>query len=275
MAVRRNRDGQGLSLFADMLREARHKAGLSSDDLGDKLGYAGATIRSVESGHRVPKPDLAKRADEFFGYPGFFEMVEARLRDLPFPASYRPFVPYERAARVLRIFEHVLIPGLLQTPEYAREVLSKKPHTTEDEIENLLAARLARQETLTRDEPPLLYALLDEAVLNRPIGSADVMHGQLMHLADLATWRNISIQVIPYDAGGHIGLLGAFVIAEADDMSSVAFLENAADGQTVEDTDRVAQIVACFDALRGDALTVAASRDLILKVAEERWTGKN
>jgi transcriptional regulator with XRE-family HTH domain len=257
-----------------MLREARHKAGLSSDDLGDKLGYAGATIRSVESGHRVPKPDLAKRADEFFGYPGFFEMVEARLRDLPFPASYRPFVPYERAARVLRIFEHVLIPGLLQTPDYARAVLSKKPHTTDDEIENLLAARLARQEILTRDDL-LAYALLDEAVINRPIGSADVMHAQLMHLSDLATSRNITIQVIPYDAGGHIGLLGAFVIAEAADMSSVAFLESAADGQTVEDTDRVAQIVACFDALRGDTLTVAASRELILKVAEERWTGKN
>ena len=219
----------------------------------------------------MPKPDLARRADAFFGYPGFFEMVEARLRDLPFPASYRPFVPYERTARVLRIFEHVLIPGLLQTPEYAGAVLGKKPHATGDEIEELLAARLARQETLTRDDPPLVYALLDEAVLNRPIGSAGVMHAQLMHLADLATWRNISVQVIPYSAGGHIGLLGAFVIAEAADMSSVAFLESTADGQTVEDTDRVAQIVACFDALRGDALTVAASRDLIVKVAEERW----
>jgi uncharacterized protein DUF5753 len=93
-----------------------------------------------------------------------------------------------------------------------------------------------------------------------------------MHRADLAAWPTISIQVVPYAAGGHIGLLGAFVIAEAADMSAAAFLENAADGQTVEDTDRVAQVVACFDALRGDALTVAASRELIAKVAEERWT---
>jgi transcriptional regulator with XRE-family HTH domain len=272
MPGRRSKDGQALSLFADMLREARHKAEMTSDDLGDKLGYSGALVRSVESGHRVPKPDFARRADQFFGYPGFFEMVEVRLRDLPFPASYRPFVPYERAARVLRIFEHVLVPGLLQTEEYARAVLGKKPHAGEDEIENLLAARLARQETLTREDRPLVYALVDEAVLNRPIGPAGVMHGQLMHLADLAAWPTISIQVVPYAAGGHIGLLGAFVIAEAADMSAAAFLENAADGQTVEDTDRVAQVVACFDALRGDALTVAASRELIAKVAEERWT---
>src|SRR5271156_5208803 len=103
MAGRRNRDGQALSLFADVLREARHKAGLSSDELGDKLGYSGATIRSVESGHRLPKPVLAKAADAFFGYPKVFELMEERLRDLPFPASYRPFVPYERGARVLRI----------------------------------------------------------------------------------------------------------------------------------------------------------------------------
>ncbi|MGH3226368.1 MAG: helix-turn-helix domain-containing protein [Streptosporangiaceae bacterium] len=272
MAARRSKDGQALSLFADMLREARHNAGLSSDDLGGKLGYSGALIRSVESGHRVPKADLATRADEFFGYPGFFAMVEARLRDLPFPASYRPFVPYERAARVLRIFEHVLVPGLLQTEGYARAVLNKKPHATEDEIENLLAARLARQETLTREDRPLVYALVDEAVLNRPIGSAAEMHGQLMHLADLAAWPTISIQVVPYAAGGHIGLLGAFVIAEAVDMSAAAFLENAADGLTIEDAGRVAQVMACFDALRGDALTVAASRELIVKVAEERWT---
>jgi ribosome-binding protein aMBF1 (putative translation factor) len=74
MAARRNRDGQALSLFADVLREARHKAGLNSDELGDKLGYSGAMVRSVESGHRVPKPDFARRADEFFGYPKVFEM---------------------------------------------------------------------------------------------------------------------------------------------------------------------------------------------------------
>jgi malonyl CoA-acyl carrier protein transacylase len=207
---------------------------------------------------------MAKGLDQFFDYPGFFEMTEERLRDLPFPESYRPFVPYERAARVLRIFEHVLVPGLLQTEDYARAVLRKKPHTTEDELENLLAARLARQETLTRDDPPLLYALLDEAVLHRPISTPDVMHAQVMHLADLATRRNISIQVIPYSAGGHIGLLGAFVIAEAADMSATGYLENAADGQTVEDTDRVAQTVASFDALRGEAVTVGASRDLIV-----------
>lgn len=272
MAGKRTRDGQALSLFAEVLRQARHQAGLSSDELGDKVGYSGATIRSVESGHRVPKPDLATGLDRFFGYPKVFELMEEKLRDLPFPASYRPFLPYERAARVLRIFEPALVTGLLQTPDYARAVLSRRHHTSQEEVENLLAARLGRQEILTRDEPPLVYSVMDESVLHRPVAPAEVMQAQLMRLADLATWPNISIQVVPYGAGGHVGLLGAFTIADMPDMTVAVFLENAADGHTVEDTDRVTQIVARFEALRGEALTVGASRDLILTVSEERWS---
>jgi len=271
MPGRRNRDGAALSLFADVLREARHKAGLSSDELGDKLGYSGAMVRSVESGHRVPQADFARRADEFFEYPGIFAKMEERLRDLPFPASYRPFVPHEKAARVLRIFEPALVTGLFQTPEYPRAVLGKRPHTTAEEVENLLTARLARQEILTRDEPPLVYLVMDEAVLHRPVAAPDVMAARLEHLANLAAWPTISIQVVPYSAGGHIGLLGAFTIAEMGDMSAMVFLENAADGQTVEDHERISQVVAHFDALRGEALPVGASRDLIVKVAEESW----
>ena len=172
---------------------------------------------------------------------------------------------------MLRIFEPALVTGLFQTVDYARAVLGKRPHTTAEEVENLLAARLARQEILTREDPPLVYLVMDEAVLHRPVAAPDVMHAQLEHLADLAGWPNIGIQVVPYGAGGHIGLLGAFTIAEMADMSAMVFLENAADGQTVEDNDRISQVVAHFDALRGEALPVGASRDLIVKVAEERW----
>lgn len=271
MPPRRNRDAAALALFAKVFRKAHEKSGLNSDELGAKLGYSGATIRSIESGHRAPSADFAKNADEFFGYAGVFTEMEERLRDLPFPESYRPFVPHEKEARVLRISEHVLVTGLFQTEAYARAVLGKRPNASSDEIENMLVLRLARQEILTREDPPLIYAVFDEAVLNRPVGTAEVMHEQLMHLADLAAWPNISIQVVPYSVGGHIGLLGAFTIAEKADMSAIVYMDDAGDGQTVADSDRVSQIVARFDALRGEALTVGQSRDLILKVAEERW----
>ena len=116
------------------------------------------------------------------------------------------------------MFEHSLVPGLLQTPGYARAVLATRPNTAEDEIDNLVAARLARQAILTREDPPppLLWALIDEGVLYRPVAPAEVMHDQLMYLVEMSRRPNITIQVLPYSAGGHTGLLGAFTIADLD-----------------------------------------------------------
>lgn len=268
MTDRRNRDGKALSLFAEVLREARHKAGLSSDELGKALGYSGSMIRAVESGHRVPRPDFAKRVDEFFGYPAIFQLMQERLRDLPFPASYRPFVPHERAARTLRIFEHSLVPGLFQTPEYARFVLAKRPHISDDELENLHAARLSRQEILSGEDAPLVYAVLDEAVLHRQVGSADVMRGQLCHLVDLSRRTNMTLQVIPFSVAAHIGLHGGFVIADGPDGDHAVFLDNVAGGQVSENEETVSLVTQRFDALRADALAKDPSRDLIIEMAE-------
>ena len=104
---------------------------------------------------------------------------------------------------------------MLQTPDYARAVLTTRPNTTEDEIDNLVAARLARQASYPDDPPaPLLWALIDEGVLYRPVAPAEVMDDQLMYLAELSRRPNVTIQVVPYSAGGHTGLLGAFVIAD-------------------------------------------------------------
>lgn len=132
----------------------------------------------IETGRRVPSRDLAERLDEVFGPDrGTFARLETGLRDLPYPASFRPFSAYEAGARSLRLFEHVLVPGLLQTADYARAVLSTRPYTSADEIEELVTARLARQALLARADPPLLYVLLDEGVLHRPVGTPEVMAG--------------------------------------------------------------------------------------------------
>jgi hypothetical protein len=93
-----------------------------------------------------------------------------------------------------------------------------------------------------------------------------------MQLVETSKRHNISLQVLPYEAGGHSGLLGAFIIADFDDEPSVAFLETVADGQTVEEPSAVARVALTFDTLRCEALSRAVSRDLIRKVAEERWT---
>lgn len=98
------------------------------------------------------------------------------------------------------------------------------------------------------------------------------MHAQLLRLAELCEAPYVSLQVIPFSAGGHIGLLGAFVIAEMGDLPGIVYLETAADGQTVEDAATVSQVALRFDSLRSEALPRSASQDLIMKVAEDKWT---
>lgn len=178
------------------------------------------------------------------------------------------------ATATLRIFAHSLVPGLLQTEDYARAVPSTKPGATEADIEASVSERLDRQQILTRDDPiaPRLYALLDQGILYRPVASAPVMHEQLTHLVETSRWPHITIQVVPYTAGGHSGLLGAFNIAELPTAQSIVFMEDILGGRVGEDAARVSEVALCFEALRSEALPKTASRDLIAKVAKERWT---
>jgi hypothetical protein len=131
---------------------------------------------------------------------------------------------------------------------------------------------MERQVILDRDDPPLLWVVLDEAALRRQIGTGKVMHGQLVHLAEMSGRPNITVQVIPVGAGGHSGLLGAFVIAELASSTSIVYLETVAGGQIAEEPSVVADVALTFDTLRSEALPRTASRDLVMKVAEEQWT---
>jgi hypothetical protein len=208
----------------------------------------------VEATHRAATRDLAQRLDEFFKLPGTFARLEARQRSVPFPAGFRPFTPFESQATGLRLWEMALVPGLLQTPDYARAVLSTRPNTSEDEVESLVAARLARQEVLSREDPPLVWALLDEYVLHREVGGPQVMADQLAYLAEASRRPNMTIQVVPYSAGPHSGLLGSFAIAEVNGAPPVAYLETGAEGETTEEPSMVAKVALTWDTLRSEAL---------------------
>ena len=261
-----------LVAFAEELRAHRTQAGMSRDELAVKVSYSPSLIAMIETARRSPSRKLAELLDTVFSLPGTFARLEKRLRDAPFPASFRPFVPHEAEASALRWYEHSLIPGLLQTEDYARAVLSTRPNSSEDEIEELVAARMRRQEVLSREDPPLLWFLIDEAVLYREAAPAEIMHAQLVHLVEESRRPNITIQLVPFSAGGHSGLNGAFVIAEVDDSPPVAYLETAAEGETAEDPGVVARLALTFDNLRSKALPDVASRELIMKVAEQKWS---
>jgi transcriptional regulator with XRE-family HTH domain len=268
----RDSDQPALGLFAAELQAARARAGLSREQLAGRLSYSPSLVAMIETRRRVPTADFARRCDEVLGTPGTFGRLQQHVRTAPFPPWFRPFVEYEARAVTLRGFEHVLVPGLLQTAGYARSVLATRPHTTDDQIEERLSARLDRQTILERDQPPALWAVLDEAVLHRDVGGAKVMHDQLLHLATMAGRPGITIQVIPATVGVHSGLEGAFVLMEFADEPTVAYLETVVGGQITEEPSTVGTTSLIFDTLRSEALPWRASRDLITEVAEERWT---
>jgi hypothetical protein len=131
---------------------------------------------------------------------------------------------------------------------------------------------LERQAIVEHADAPQFWHVLDEAVLHRRIGSSKVMHDQLVQLADLAELPKVSVQIVPASVGEHAGLLGAFVIADVEGAASMVYLETAAEGQVTDSPAIVAHVTYRFDSLRSEALPRSASRDLIMKIAEEEWT---
>jgi transcriptional regulator with XRE-family HTH domain len=270
MGGKRDLDKSALALFAEELRAQREQAGWSRDELAVKISYSPSLVSMIESGHRAPSPDFARKCDSAFKSPGTFARQEKRLRDIPFSSGFRPFRPYEDIAVVLRLFEHSLVPGLFQTEAYARSLLERHPNTAPEVVDKWIQDRLARQMILDRDEPPLVWALLDEQVLYREVGGPKTTHDQLVQVTRLASRPNITVQVIP-STSVHVGLNGAFAVADVPGTGPVAYLETAHDGQTMEDPTTGALMIARFDALRTDAHTGNASLELIEKAIEEKW----
>jgi Domain of unknown function (DUF5753) len=188
------------------------------------------------------------------------------------PGWFRPWAEIEAEAVTLYSYEPMLVPGLLQTEEYARAILTVEPGVSEDAVAAHTAARMARQAIVDRADAPQFWYVLDEAVLHRCLTSRKAMHDQLMHLAELAELPKVSIQISPSSTSAHAGLLGAFVIADMEGSPSMVYLETSAEGQVTDSPATVAHTRYRFDSLRSEALPRSASRALILKIAEEECT---
>jgi hypothetical protein len=229
----------------------------------------------VEAGLREPPERFAEGCDRAFPHMGgwFTRFVQqAHKWDGPYPSWFQDWVNAERDALAIRMWQMELAPGLLQTPDYSRELFRAWRHAgTDEELDGLVNARLERQGILDRDTPPELWVVLDEAVLHRLIGSPKVMHDQLEHLMDMSARPSVAIQVVPAGTGAHSGLLGAFALASMDGTPDILYLDTAVQGQTVIDPALVRKAGSIFDRLRAQALPVGLSRDLIEKVANERW----
>jgi transcriptional regulator with XRE-family HTH domain len=272
----RSRTPEGV--FGKALKFYRERAGLSQTEMAALGNYSNTVISKIERGDRPPAEGFASRMDAIpqLGTNGelarLWGWLEDSARHRAYPGWFDRWPDYENAAIALRTFELVVIPGLLQTDHYARAVLRTRIGDTDDEIEEMVEARMARQAILSKDKPPTLWAALDEGVLRRPVGGPHVMREQLNRLAETARLPHVVIQVIPAGTGAHEGLRGgAFVIADFADHPSVAYQDTAVQGQIIDSADDVASLMVLLDTIKSVALPVAASLELIEEVAKT-WT---
>ena len=265
-----------LDFFGAEVRRWRTAAGLSQEQLGQKVGYSGAQVGKVETSERAPSPDFAEGCDRVMpDARGLFQRLYqlARRWDGGYPSWFTQWVEAERRATSLRTWQPLLVPGLLQTPDYARALfLAWQGADSDDQLDQLVSARIERQSIFQRPDPPSLWAVLDEGVLRRCVGSPKIMHDQLMHLLAVSDRSKIRVQVVPTEVGAHVGLLGAFSMATFENAPGIVYLESPDQGQTTERPAAVAKMSEIFDMVRAEALPRGASRDLIRKVAEQQWT---
>jgi len=209
------------------LQRRREATGMSREEVARQLEWSTSTIFRIETGRSRPQPGNVRTLLELYGVTGaerdgLIQLTrEARqpgwwhsFRDV-LPNPYEVYIGLEAGAASIRNFEPVVVPGLLQTADYAQEIFRNGPRELErEDVERRVDVRLARQEILGREDRPRLWAVIDEAVIHRVVGSVSVMRGQLRHLVESAQKGKTTIQVVPYRAGAHAGTIGAFVILD-------------------------------------------------------------
>ena len=267
-------DDEGCKDFAVNLERMLEGFGWSRADLAGRCNYSVSVVSNILGFQRAPTVPNGEAFDKAFKLTDMFAAKARAIRGESFPPAFRSFTEDEKRATDLFVFEHSLVPGLFQTDQYARAILGTHPNTNDAMVRERVSGRLARQEILTREEPPppRVWALLDEGALRRRVGDAGTMHDQCVRLLELSDLPNVTIQVIP-GLEGHVGLLGAFTIAEWPGQAGIVNVEDISDGRVVDDPAVAAHVWLTFRAMQTEALHVRASRDLIARMAEELWKG--
>ena len=260
--------------FGAEVRRAREEAGMSQAELGQITGHERSYVSKVETGDIDASEIFAIGCDRAFpAKMGWFTRfwLDSHKWHSIYPVWFHDWVEkFEREAVALRLGEHSLIPGLLQTEEYARELLGSLRRQDHDTLERNVVGRLDRQRILDRADPPDLRVVLNESVLYYQVGSADVMHRQLIHLLAIAHRPNVCVQVIPASARAYIGFAGGLGVATLADGSMGAYLETTIQDMTLTDAKLVSQTAQMFEDLRDYALTRLGSLESIAE-AVEHW----
>ena len=264
-----------------LLRTLREDQGLSGAEVAKALGMSPSKISRIETGSR------GLRVDDVAALLGHYQVPEqkrAQILDqvrksdergwwesqgLGLPQLWQALINFESRATRIQNFEALFVPGLLQTDEYTEAIISSINKTlSRTELTNLVASRRARQAVLSRRDLQFL-AVIDEGALRRPITVSGVMRRQLRHLVDTSERENITIRVVPLQAGQYAGLQGPFAILEFEDEPSLVYTENQVTSMFLDEKDDVAAYRVALGNILNEALEPAESAQLIAALAEE------
>ncbi|MFI9721573.1 helix-turn-helix domain-containing protein [Streptomyces sp. NPDC052396] len=259
------------ALFGVKLRKLRLRAGWTQRELGGRVHISHSRIAQFELGKEVPPEDVCVLLDEVLGADGDLIDLWCHVeRD-----QRLGFLDYEPKAVALRQYLAHCIPGLLQTEAYARELFQTgQPWCSEEEVEKQVAARMSRQALLKREEPPLLWVVLDEAVVRRTVGGPAVMREQLLHVVESAMSPHIEVQLIPFKTGCHAAMGGSVTLLSFENDPDVAYLEGGAFGKLMRDRKSVVQLTHKYGLVQAAAQPPAASVASIERIIEEFRTCK-
>ncbi len=246
--------------IASELRFQREKADMSLSALGEVIDAQRQTVSNIEHGRpgwRL-REDQASKLDEHFRLNDLFRRLLKYAKAGHDAEWFRQWLWYAERARSIRMYEALIVPGLLQTKDYAHALLAAGGVV--DDVDLAVQARIGRQELLSRPDPPKLWVLLHEGVLEQPVGADSILREQLARLLEQP--RHVTVRVIPRSAGPHPGLEGPFLLTSTDE-GEVAYAEACGVGRLIKDRGEVAQYADKMETLSSIALPVDKSQDLI------------
>ncbi|MEU1514711.1 helix-turn-helix transcriptional regulator [Streptomyces sp. NPDC005811] len=265
-----------LTALGKMMKLLRERRGYTQKDFGEMVGYGPDAISAMERGVRTLRPEVLEKADELLDAGGLLLQAVPELREAMakvrtrHPEWYRSYAALEAEAVELHFYANQGVPGLLQTPDYARAMFSRRrPLLDEETIDKRVADRLARQQVFERWPSPMVSYVLEEVVLDRPIGGRTVQKDQLKRLLRIGDLRNVEIQVMPTAIENHPNMGGAFNLLTPQKHPQVAYTEVQGYPRLITDLLEVRTIADRYGIMRAMALPPEESRELIDKKLEE------
>ncbi|MFF2926211.1 Scr1 family TA system antitoxin-like transcriptional regulator [Streptomyces celluloflavus] len=260
-----NPDRSPQAAFGVHLRNSREARGWKQADLANRMSYSSSHISSVENGNKHPTLRFSRSADQVFGLVGTADSFERRYREIRHGSlleGFPEYVGYEGRAIEIRVYDIGIIPGLLQTPEYAQvltESAVQRRTITPEQATERLSVLAERQAALERELPPTVLVVMDESCIRRWVGGTAVMGAQLARLVELAEQPNIVLQVAPFDIGERRTFNLPVNLLTMADLALVAYAESQAQGYLDRERATVLPMLSAYHQLQAEALSQAQS----------------